>query len=225
MNALMGMIADFLDHLSRPELGRQENDAYNLRLGILLDNDETFAEQLANTDLGPDDVPSLSYGSWLWYLRWRTIRGGRLPSDAFLDQLYDATLEPIVRLRVVDTVVAHFRIERATLQQQAQERRGLLGLPDSWLRRRMGSVVGQEADDDREAGEVRAESAWELAAYLLQLGDDFSLASLAALLSEQWNGRGYLVTQIEAVLSQPGLEPDTVEQLRQRLGLSEQGDE
>jgi hypothetical protein len=226
MNSLMGMIADFLEHLSGPAFGRQENEAYNLRLGILLDNDEALAEQLANTDLGPDDVPSLSLGSWLWYLRWRTLRGGALPSDAFLDELYDATAEPIVRLRVVDTVVTRSRAEQAALDRDEPQQRGLSGLPDSWLRRRMESIVGAEEDEDREeAGIARGQEAWELAAYLLQLGDDFSLAALGALLSEQWNGRYYLVAQIELVLGRPGLEPDVVEQLRQRLGLPGPGNE
>jgi hypothetical protein len=226
MNSLIGMIADFLEHLSGPAFGRQENEAYNLRLGILLDNDEAFAGQLANTYLGSEDVPSLSLGTWLWYLRWRTLRGGALPSDAFLDELYDASAEPIVRLRVVDTVVMRLRREPAVLDQHVPARRGLSGLPDSWLRRRMESIVGaQEGEDSAETGVARAEEAWELAAYLLQLGDDVSLAALGALLAEQWNGRYDLVAQIEQVLGRPGLEPDVVEQLRQRLGLPRLGDE
>jgi hypothetical protein len=226
MNSLIGMIADFLEHLSDPAFGRQENEAYNLRLGILLDNDENLAGQLANSDLGPDDIPSLSVGAWLWYLRWRTLRGGALPSDAFLDELYDATAEPIVRLRVVDTVVTPFRAEPAALNRDVPERRRLSGLPDGWLRRRMESIVGaEEGEDGEEAGTARGLEAWELAAYLLQIGDDFSLAALGALLSEQWNGRYYLVAQIEQVLGRPGLESDVVEQLRQRLGLPRPGNE
>ena len=226
MNSLIGMTADFLERLSGPAFGRQENEAYNLRLGILLDNDEALAGQLANTDLGPDDIPSLSLGSWLWYLRWRTLRGGALPSDAFLDQLYDATAEPIVRLRVVDTVVARFRAEPTALNRDVPERHGLSGLPDSWLRHRMESIVGgEEGEEGEEAGTARGQEAWELAAYLLQIGDDFSLAALGTLLSEQWNGRYYLAAQIEQVLSRPGLEPDVIEQLRQRLGLPRPGNE
>jgi hypothetical protein len=217
MNALIGMIADFLDHLSDPAFGRQTNEIYNLRLGILLDNDESLSEQLANADLGPADVPSLSLASWLWYLRWRTLHGGRLPDDAFLNELYDSTTEPIVRLRVVDTVVTHSRGDQVAIDR-VQEPRGLSGLPDDWLRHRMESIVS-EGETESEEGAAPAEKAWELSAYLLQLGDDFSLTALRALLTERWSGRPYLVTQVEAILTRPGLEPQTVEQLRRRLGL------
>jgi hypothetical protein len=215
MNALIGLVADFLDHLSDPGFGRQTNESYNLRLGSLLDKDERLSEQLANADLGPDDVSSLSLASWLWYLRWRTLHGGQVPDDAFLSQLYDTTNEPIVRLRVVETVVMHYRGDQATTDW-GPERRGLSLLPDNWLRHRMESIVGER---ESEASAPPAEQAWELSAYLLQLGDDFSLAALRALLAEQWSGRPFLITQVEAVLARPGLEPETVEQLRRRLGL------
>ena len=80
MNSLIGMTADFLERLSSPAFGRQENEAYNLRLGILIDNDEALAGQLANTDLGPDDIPSLSLGSWLWYCDGEHFAAARCPA-------------------------------------------------------------------------------------------------------------------------------------------------
>ena len=218
----MGMIADFLDHMSDPAFGRQTNEAYNLRLGILLDNDQGLSEQLANADLHPDDVPSLSLASWLWYLRWRTLQGGRMPDDAFLSELYDSTDEAIVRIRVVDTVVTDSRGDQALIERMS-ERRGLSELPDNWLRHRMESIVGgDEPRARRETDETPADRAWELSTYLLQLGDDFSLMALRALLAEQWSGRSYLTTQIEEILTRPGLEGDAVERLRRRLGLDEE---
>lgn len=217
MNALIGMISDFLGRLSDPAFGKEVNEAYNLRLGILLDSDESLAAQLANTGLDPEDISSLSFVSWLWYLRWREHRGGQLPNDAFLDALYDATAEPIIRIRVVDTVVTHLRRTIAAQGLEVPERRGLPGLPHSWLRRRMQSIVGE--GEEREADATRAEAAWELAAYLLQLGDDFSLVTLGALLFEQWSGRPFLVAQVEAVVNQPGLDPGAINRLRERLGL------
>jgi hypothetical protein len=223
MNALIGMISDFLARLSDPAFGREVNEAYNLRLGILLDSDESLAPQLANAGLGPEDLSSLPLVSWLWYLRWREHRGGELPGDAFLDALYDATAEPIVRIRVVDTVVTHFRRATAAQELGAPERRGLPGLPENWLRHRMQSIVVERGEPEADA--ARAEAAWELAAYLLQLGDDFSLMTLGALLFEQWSGRPYLIAQVEAVMNRPGLDPGAVNRLRERLGLYPRGDE
>jgi hypothetical protein len=229
MNALIGMISDFLENLSDPALGKDVNEAYNMRLGLLLDSDDNLSAQLANTDLSPEDVPSLSLVSWLWYLRWREHHGGRLPDDAFLDGLYDATVEPIVRLRVVDAVVAHSRRAIAEQGLRVPTARGLSGVPEGWLRRRMLSIVGAREERDEEerlTGVTRNEAAaWELAAYLLQLGDDFSLTALGALLAERWSGRSYLVGQVEAVLNRPGLDPDAVRQLRERLRLYSGGDE
>jgi hypothetical protein len=225
MNALMGLIADFVERLADPGFGRQVNEAYNFRIGVLLDNDENMSAQLANTDLGADDVPSLSFASWLWYLRWRMLHGGPLPGDDFLTGLYDATIEPIVRFRVVDTVVVQFRRDLGTAELTGQRWRRLSDLPDSWLRRRMESIIGgrQEHEDEatgaEQARRLAREQAWELAAYLLQLGDDVSLAILGALLSEQWDGASDLVARVEAVLARPGLERDAVGRLRELLDL------
>jgi hypothetical protein len=218
MNALIGMIADFLDRLSDPAFGRQTNEAYNLRLGILLDNDEGLSAQLANAELSPDDVPALSLSSWLWYLRWRTLRGGRVPGDAFLSTLYDVTDEPIVRLRIVETVVTNSRDVHGAADE-VPERRGLSGLPDNWLSHRMYTIVS-ERETESEEGASPEEQAWELSAYLLQLGDDFSLTALRALLAQRWSGRQYLIRQIQEILVRPGLEPEAVERLRRQLGLA-----
>ena len=151
MNSLMGMVADFLDRLSDPAFGQPENETYNLRLGLLLDNDERLSEQLANADLSPDDVPALSLAAWMWYLRWRALSGGRVPGDAFLTSLYDSTTEPIVRLRVVEAVVTHARRYRDVVINP-QRPQGLSSLPDNWLRARMYSILIGESEP--EAGEA-----------------------------------------------------------------------
>jgi hypothetical protein len=169
--------------------------------------------------LSPDDVPALSLAAWMWYLRWRALRGGQVPGNAFLTSLYDSTTEPIVRLRVVEAVVTHARGYRDVIDD-ARGPRGLSWLPDNWLRERIYSIVIGE--NEPEAGEVGAtpeEQAWELSAYLLQLGDDLSVTTLAALLAERWSGQRFLVTRIREVLFRPGLDPETVGQLRRRLGL------
>jgi hypothetical protein len=219
MNSLMGMVADFLDRLSDPTFGRQENETYNLRLGILLDNDERLSEQLANADLSADDVPALSLAAWMWYLRWRALSGAEAPGNAFLASLYDSTTEPIVRLRVVEAVVTHSRGYRDVIDDE-QGPRELSWLPDNWLRERIYSIViGESEPEVGEVGATQEEQAWELSAYLLQLGDDLSITTLAALLAERWSGQRFLVTRIREVLYRPGLDPEIVEQLRRRLGL------
>ena len=122
--------------------------------------------------------------------------------------------------------MARFRAEPTVPNRDVPKRHGLSGLPDSWLRHRMESIVGaEEGEEGEEVGTARGQEAWELAAYLLQIGDDVSLAALGALLSEQWNGRYYLAAQIQQVLGRPGLESDVIEQLRQRLGLPRPGNE
>jgi hypothetical protein len=218
MNSLMGMVADFLDHLADPVFGRQTNEAYSMRLGILLDNDEHLSEQLANSDLSPDDVPTLSLASWMWYLRWRALRSGQVPGDAFLTRLYDSTTEPVVRLRVVEAVVRHSRDYLADIDTE-REQRGLSGLPDNWLRQRMYSIIDENQPEQGEALATPAEQAWELSGYLFQLGDEFSLITLSGLLAERWSGRQYLLNRIHEILAQPGLEPEVVRRLRLRLKL------
>lgn len=220
MNSLMGMVADFLDRLSDPAFGRAENETYNLRLGLLLDNDARLSEQLANADLSPDDVPALSLAAWMWYLRWRALSGGRAPGDAFLTSLYDSTTEPIVRLRVVEAVVTHARGYRDVTIDYPRQPQGLSTLPDNWLRARLYSIlIGESEPEADEAEATPQEQAWELSAYLLQLGDDLSITTLGALLAEPWSGRRFLATRILEVLSRPGLDAEIVQQLRRRLGL------
>lgn len=221
MNSLMGMVADFLDRLSDPAFGRPENETYNLRLGLLLDNDERLSEQLANADLSPDDVPALSLAAWMWYLRWRALSGGQVPGDAFLSSLYDSTTEPIVRLRVVEAVVTHARGYRDAVIDDTRRPRGLSSLPDNWLRARIYSIfIGESEPEAGEADATPEEQAWELSAYLLQLGDDLSITTLGALLAEPWSGQRFLVARIREVLSRPGLDSESVQQLRRRLGLN-----
>ena len=236
MNALLGIAADFLERIADPAYGKESNEGYSLRFATLLDRDPRFAGQLANAYLEAEDLTSLSLAGWLWYLRWRGPLSEQLPSSEFLDALYDATTEPIIRLRVVDAVVSHPATQRSTAiaQETADRGHGLARLPDSWLRRRMESLVGREPDahddrehnahDDREPGAhdddaSHVEAAWELTVYLLELGDDVSVTALRALLDEPWRGNQELTGRVNQLLDRPGLDSDAVEQWRNQLGL------
>jgi hypothetical protein len=241
MNALLGIAADFLERIADPAYGKESNEGYSLRFATLLDSDPNFARQLANVDVKAEDLTSLSLAGWLWYLRWRGPLSEQLPSSEFLDALYDATAEPIVRLRVVDAVVSHpaTRPSTTVAQETADRGQGLARLPDGWLRRRMESLVRRErgahdddaanvdddaanVDDDAanvddDAANVNA--AWELAVYLLELGDDVSVTALRALLDEPWRGNQVLTARVNQLLDRPGLNSAVVEQWRNQLGL------
>jgi hypothetical protein len=218
MNPLIGMIADFVENLSNPALGREVNESYSLRLGTLLDGNGAFSEQLANADLGAEDISSMPVSSWLWYLNWRQVNAGRIPGESFLDALYESTGEPIVRLRIIEFAVARSRGDSDKISAEPSSAITVSELPRSWLRHRMESIVGQ----DRRSGqslESRTGEAWEIAALLLQLGDETSLRTLRALLAERWEGRTLLIGLAERFISQTGLDPEEISRLRRRLGL------
>ena len=218
MNPLIGMIADFMENLSDPALGRGVNESYNLRLGTLLDGSGAFSEELANADLSAEDISSMGMSSWLWYLNWRQLNAGRIPGDSFLDALYDSTEEPIVRLTIIEFAVARSRGDSDEIAAEPSPATDVSGMPRSWLRHRMESIVGPDRRSDQSL-ESRTAEAWEIAALLLQLGDETSLTTLRTLFAERWEGRTFLIGLAERFLSQAGLDPEETSRLRQRLGL------
>lgn len=214
MNAELAMAADFLERIADPRQGREVNEAYELRLGVLMDGDPAAASRLANAELTPQDLGNMSIHGWMWYLNWRGELSDGPPATEFLDSMFDASWEPVVRLAVVRAVVTHRRS-----RERLASRRGydLREFPLDWLRRRLVAAVS----DRDSVGAPDIEPAWELATYLLQLGDDVSIHSVRLLLGEQWSGAAVLRARVRSLVERPGLDPGRVQEWLAGLGLAD----
>lgn len=213
MNAELAMAADFLEQIADSRRGREVNEAYELRLGVLMDGDPAAASRLANAELIPQDLGSMSLNGWMWYLNWRGELSDGPPATEFLDSMFDASWEPVVRLAVVRAVVTH----RRSREQLADLRRvhDLREFPLDWLRHRFLAAVSDRDSDIA----FDVEPAWELATYLLQLGDDVSIRSVRVLL--QWPGAAALRARVRSLVDRPGLDPGRVQEWLAGLGLAD----
>jgi hypothetical protein len=219
MNALLAIAADFFEHLTDPAFGREANDNYSLKFHVLMDNDSEAARQLATVALGRDDVGSMSAAAWLWYLAWRKSLTGEQPSSEFLDALYAETVNPILRLRLVE--IGAWGMHGSQAQRLTRAATGLEEARPSWVEERIRDIVREQ--DFGIQGEnlqrARIEDAWELLSYLIDIGTNESLDAARALLAEDWLGAGALRERALGLIAQMQLAAEDDLELRARLGL------
>ena len=219
MNGLLGLAADFLDRVANPAHGPAVNEAYGHRLEELLEGDDHLASTLMNLDLEHGDVGTLSVDGWMWYLPWRARRA-RLPSDEFLDALYDRTPEPIVRLRILASVVSHPDIIETIRVDHRAQPIPISELRPSWLQHRLQLAVARfDRHGNDHQVDVDPGAALELALYLLQLGDQVSIEALRSLIAEPSASQLAIAEVVGQTLLAAELDEDTLGEWRSHLGL------
>src|SRR4029450_13257633 len=132
MRGVLGLAADFIDRMTNPAPGQEENAAYAARFAELLERDDGLQSQLLASDLGPDDIDLLGLQGWLWYLNWLATRGV-LPGEAFLTALYEDADDSLLRLLVVEAVATNPRVAGPYRDRSPGEMVGMMQLPSSWL--------------------------------------------------------------------------------------------
>jgi hypothetical protein len=194
MNELFGFLTEYIERVVDPagDLRRSEDDS--LHLNMLLD-DPTSAQIFAKTELGPDDIERMSLHAWVWYLDWRSSHAAS-PSPAFLDALYEAARgEPVVRYRIVDSVVRSARHLPA-----AQETPGpwsIDDIPMEWIKRQFRALLNPgESVREEFSGQVehldhaeRRRQVIDIVSHLLDLGDDYSIGAIRALIRDDRTDR------------------------------------
>jgi hypothetical protein len=221
VNGLVGALAALIEQIASPTDNLGLSEVHSLRLGVLL-RDSEFENALANAKLGPDDVQSLSFDSWVWYLNWRSERAPS-PSSKFLDALFEASAEPIVRYSVVESVVRSAQRESPELVAGAV--RSVDELQMDWLRRQFAAIVSEEVRSDAPnlgSRREREERALELASYLLDVGVEPAYTAIRALVNERWQGRQQLIGRLSERLGDYELGEEARLEWLQRLGLVEE---
>jgi hypothetical protein len=252
VNGLLAIAAGFLERMTNPQYGVEVNEEYSFRLHEALDEDPGFARSFATLALDPDDVETLPECAWPWYLQWREDNGAPLAPE-FLDALFEYTDDPAVRLSVVRSAVfrnypvstqgaepggsaAYDEEEEAAAEESGfrfgdQAPTAGYDFPDRaigsgqerprpprspWLRMRTSRIT-----DAHDRGRADAS---EIAAYLLQLGDPESLASLRALIGQRGPGREELVATVQRYITEANLDPETAAEWRRELGITAPGE-
>jgi len=213
VNGLLGLGADFLEHISSPIYGIEVNEAYGQRLSALIRDNPEVVTTLASAKLAPDDVGTLSADAWVWYLD----SPFPVPPDPLLHALYDQVPEPIVRLSVLQAVIGSADAAELFPRRESVRPLPISEFPVPWLRTRL-EVVDDEVDPTREPPGPSL-AAIELATYLLQLGDDISIQALRSLLDSSSSERSGLALHVTGVLNAAGLQEDELRLWHSRLGL------
>jgi hypothetical protein len=219
MSGLLGIAADFFEHLTDPAFGREANDYYSLKFQVLMGNDAEAARQLATAPLNSDDVGSMSAAAWLWYLGWRESLADEPPSSEFLDALYAETANPILRLRIVE--IGAQGIYGGQTQRLVNAATGGEEARPSWVEERIRDLARQQDFDTpgEDLQRARIEDAYELLSYLIEIGSSESLEAARGLLAADWLGAEALRGRTSELIRQMQLaEQDRIE-LQTQLGL------
>jgi hypothetical protein len=218
MNGFVGAVSGLIQEITNTNLGVSASESSSLHLGLLLE-DEHFASGLANADLTAEDVPSMSVGSWIWYLRWRSVRAPA-PAGAFLDALFEASSNPVLRRDIVESVLTSANNDDATMSPDQSPY-------DDWIRRQLLVPARQaghaervaELDDLRpDTREPREAQALEFASYLLEIGTEPALAVLRTVMRSSSPMRDSLIGLIYDQVSGIAADDETRVRWLQRLG-------
>lgn len=221
MKGILGLSANFIDYMTNPVHGDEINQTYASRFIELTQRDEGLLGQLAADDLYASDTDLLSMQSWLWYLKWLATRTA-LPRDEFLTALYADADDSLVRLLILDSVMAHPSVVRAYGDIQESQFGHLNELPPSWPRNLLLSLVseGQATGGDVGASPTeQLETTLEIASSLLQITSPSAIALLRGLLQHPWQMHDEVARLVDGVLQSSGMSASEVDQLRHRLGL------
>ncbi|MEU6254250.1 hypothetical protein [Streptomyces sp. NPDC047043] len=221
MKGILGLSANFIDYMTNPVHGDEINQTYASRFIELTQRDEGLIGQLAADDLSASDTDLLSMQSWLWYLKWLATRTA-LPRDEFLTALYADADDSLIRLIILDSVLAHPAVVRAYSDIQEGQFVHLNELPPSWPRNLLLSLVseGQATGGDVGASPTeQLETTLEIASSLLQITSPSAMALLRGLLQYPWQMQDEVARLIDGVLQSSGMSASEVDQLRHRLGL------
>ncbi|MFJ3794630.1 hypothetical protein [Kitasatospora sp. NPDC090091] len=221
MKGLLGLSADFIDRMTNAAHGEGVNEAYCCRFAELLQSDESLAYQLSAGDLSESDTGLLSMQSWLWYLRWVATQE-KLPSDGFLNVLYEDASDSLLRLVVLDSVMTHPVIVQRYSDIPERQTVHLEELPPSWPRDLILALISPEladslAIDARPAGQI-AEIV-EVSFSLLQIGNTPAMVILRGLLAYPWPYRGEVVQAVDHWLQSSEISGVELDRWRDRLGL------
>jgi hypothetical protein len=218
MKGVLGLAADFLDQLSNPAQGVEDNEIHAARFQELISRDPEVRATLLGAELDAGDVDLLSTPAWLWYLTWRRSQGASVPAEAFVDALFESTADLVVRLKIVEAVATDPALAPRG-EGEKLARISLEAAPASWLRTRLIGIVRAAGREDAD-GEIAYLQATEMAVLLLQVGNDTAYTYLRAVLAEPWRFQEDLREFVrEVVIAGAGRDENTVEQWRRDIGL------
>ena len=199
MKGVLGLAADFLDQLSNPAQGVEDNESHAARFQELISRDPELRATLLDAELHAGDVDLLSTPAWLWYLTWRRSQGASVPAQEFIDALFESSGDYVVRLKIVEAAATDPTLAPSGEGERERARVPLEAAPASWLRTRLLRIVhaagGEEAES--EIAHVQAE---EMAVLLLQVGNDTAYTYLRALLAEPWRFQNQLRESVRGVV-------------------------
>jgi hypothetical protein len=219
MKGVLGLAADFLDQLSNPAQGVEDNESHTARFHDLISRDPELRATLLGAELHAGDVDLLSTPAWLWYLAWRRSQGASVPAEEFIQALFDSTGDLVVRLKIVEAAATDPVLARSSEGERERARVPLEAAPASWLRTRLLGIV-RAAGREEAGGEIAYVQAEEMAVLLLQVGNDTAYTYLRALLAEPWRFQAQLREFVRGVvIAGAGEDEETVARWRRDLGL------
>jgi hypothetical protein len=204
MTAVIALASELLGPMLDAAGDPAETSSRSLRFATLLERDPQLARQLTDPELDSSDVEDAPLTVWAWWLDWRRQRSTAPPPAPFLNALFHASADPLIRLRVVQSETWHPEWI-ARYQDSAERRAGRLdSIPAGFVGDGVRRAIHWQVDvDDRDLERTVREpqlELGELSTHLLQLGDRWSLAVLEAILTTQWEGSAQLVERFGPLL-------------------------
>jgi hypothetical protein len=205
MTALLALAAELLGPMLEAVDDPEATELRSLRFALVA-RDPDLSTKLTDPELTALDLADVPLGVWAWWLDWRRSRSSRPPAAGFLNALFHASNDPLIRLRVVQSETWHPNWVRA-YREGIRVATGLDAVPGGFLGDGLRRVAGRPPEETRQDEIHRAvEQQYpaldpaELALHLLQLGDRWSLTVLDALLDTSFEGQGQLAERYRPLL-------------------------
>ena len=180
MKALLMLASPFIERAVDPQFGAATNEDYAARLDALVSEDELLSGELLDVEsLAIEDVASVPAGVILWHLRF-LVSHQVAPPQRYVRAVLSRASDPTFRFSVV---VALLRVEGLGVADDARfsVQSTLRAYAEAPLEADNDPYAENRHEDGRD--EERAERQLEVAAALLEFGDQTDRELLAELLS------------------------------------------
>jgi hypothetical protein len=186
MSQILQMASEFIERMSNPAYGIQENESYTMHFGSLLAS-EGFDSALGREISEIKDPNCLTPHGWLWLLNW--VRSKEISlDDNLLMHLSETFSNVFMQVLVIDVATRHTTWERKNSISHLHE------FPHPWLRKLLRRCVEKSNDDQGVEHEyIETRRSETILVALMQVGGAINLDAASTLLNHRWAGQPRLV--------------------------------